>query len=83
MFMALLFSCQQNITASTEDVEERLKAIVEVETYAYMEKDYHRWVSYWDHSNDVLRLDVSTIGFAQVRGWDRSGGILESFLRES
>ena len=83
IFAALVFSCQQENTESTEDVRETLKEIVEGETYAYMEKDYQKWASYWDHSNDVLRLDVSKAGFAQVKGWDKSGGKLESFFKEN
>ena len=76
IFVALLFSCQQEEAAPAEDVRETLKEIVEGETYAYMQKDYQKWASYWDHSNDVLRLDVSKAGFAQIKGWDKSGGKL-------
>ena len=82
-FIALLFSCQQEKTAPTEDIKETLKSIVEGETYAYMEKDYQKWASYWEHSNDILRLDVSKAGFTQARGWDKSGGKLESFFKEN
>lgn len=81
--VVLLFSCQQGNTPPSEDIEETLKAIVVGETNAYMEKDYQKWSSYWDHSKDVLRLDVSKAGFAQKRGWDESGGNLESFFKEN
>lgn len=80
---ALLLSCQQEKTRSSEDIKETLKAIVVGETDAYMEKDYQKWASYWDHSSDVLRLDVSKAGFAQKRGWDKIGGNLESFFKEN
>ena len=83
IFVALLISCQQEKTPTSEDIKETLKAIVVGETYAYMEKDYQKWASYWDHSNDVLRLDVSKAGFAQKRGWDKNGGNLESFFKEN
>lgn len=83
IFIALLFSCQQEQPPSSEDVKETLKAVVVGETNAYMEKDYQKWASYWDHSSEVLRLDVSKAGFAQTRGWDKSGGNLESFFKES
>jgi len=83
MIIALLFSCQQEKISSPEDVKETLKTVVEGETYAYMEKDYEKWASFWDHSNDVLRLDISEAGFAQTRGWDKSGGNLESFFIEN
>ena len=83
IFVALLISCQQEKTPTSEDIKETLKAIVVGETYAYMEKDYQKWASYWDHSGDVLRLDVSEAGFAQTRGWDKSGGNLESFFKEN
>jgi hypothetical protein len=79
----LLFSCQQEKIAPSEDMEETLKSVVEGETYAYMEKDYQKWSSFWDHSADVLRLDVSESGFAQTRGWEESGGNLESFFKEN
>lgn len=81
--VALLFSCQQEKTPPSEDIKETLKTIVVGETFAYMEKDYQKWASYWDHGSDVLRLDVSKAGFAQKRGWDESGGKLESFFREN
>ncbi|MFT7037222.1 MAG: hypothetical protein ACJA2S_005766 [Cyclobacteriaceae bacterium] len=81
--VALLFSCQQGKTPVTEDIKETLKEIVVGETYAYMEKDYQKWASYWDHSSDVLRLDVSNGDFAQQRGWDKSGGKLESFFKDN
>lgn len=81
--LAWLFSCSQEKTSVAEDVKEALKAIVVGETNAYMEKDYQKWASYWDHSTDVLRLDVSKAGFAQQRGWDQSGGKLESFFKEN
>ena len=81
--VALLFSCQQEKMPPSEDIKENLKAIVVGETYAYMEKDYQKWASYWDHSSDVLRLDVSKAGFSQKRGWDKSGGNLESFFKEN
>ena len=83
MIIALLFSCQQEKISSLEDVKETLKTVVEGETYAYMEKDYEKWASFWDHSNDVLRLDISEDGFAQTKGWDKSGGNLESFFIEN
>ena len=82
IFVALLISCQQEKTTTAEDIKETLKAIVVEETYAYMEKDYQKWASYWDHSSDVLRLDVSKTGFAQTKGWDKNGGHLESFFKE-
>ncbi len=83
IYVALLFSCQQEKMSPSEDMKETLKAIVVGETYAYMEKDYQKWASYWDHSDDVLRLDVSKAGFAQKRGWDKSGGNLELFFKEN
>jgi hypothetical protein len=83
IFVTLLFSCQEEKTAPSKDVNEAIKAIVVNETLAYMEKDYQKWASYWDHSNDVLRLDVSKAGFSQVRGWEESGGKLESFFKEN
>jgi len=81
--IALLFSCQQEKMPASEDIQEALKAVVVGETNAYMEKDYQKWSSYWDHGSDVLRLDVSKEGFAQTRGWDKSGGNLESFFKEN
>ena len=78
-----LFSCQQQSPSPSEDVKETLKSIVEGETFAYMEKDYKKWASYWDHGSDVLRLDVSKSGFSQTRGWDKNGGHLESFFKEN
>ena len=83
IFVALLFSCQQEKMQPSEDIQETLKAVVVGETYAYREKDYQKWASFWDHSGDVLRLDVSEAGFAQTRGWDKSGGNLESFFKEN
>ena len=83
IFVALLFSCQQEKMQPSEDIQETLKAVVVGETYAYMEKDYQKWASFWDHSGDVLRLDVSEAGFSQTRGWDKSGGNLESFFKEN
>ena len=83
IFVAFLFSCQQEKVQPSDDIEETLKAVVVGETYAYMEKDYQKWASYWDHSGDLLRLDVSEAGFAQTRGWDKSGGNLESFFKEN
>lgn len=82
IFVALLISCQQEKTPIAEDIKETLKAIVVGETHAYMEKDYQKWASYWDHGSDVLRLDVSKTGFAQTKGWDKNGGHLESFFKE-
>lgn len=79
----LLMSCKQENLASSESTKEAIKAVVTGETVAYMEKDYGRWASYWDHSSDVLRLDVTKAGFAQTRGWDKSGGNLESFFTEN
>ena len=78
-----LLSCQQNKKANSTDEKEVLKAVVEGETNAYMEKDYKKWASFWDHSDDVLRVDVSEAGFAQTRGWEKSGGNLESFFIEN
>lgn len=81
--ITLLFSCTQEKLDSSDVIKESLKAVVVGETNAYMEKDYQKWASYWDHSNDVLRLDISEAGFAQTRGWDKSGGNLESFFQEN
>ncbi|MFT6797411.1 MAG: hypothetical protein ACJART_002562 [Maribacter sp.] len=83
VFVFFLFSCQQEKTPPTEDIEEAIMAVVAGETNAYMKKDYDKWASYWDHSGDVLRLDVSAAGFAQERGWENSGGKLESFFKEN
>lgn len=79
----LVFSCQQEKLETSPDIKETLKEIVEGETNAYMQKDYQKWASYWDHSEEVLRLDVSQGGFSQTRGWDKSGGNLESFFKEN
>lgn len=83
IIFGLLISCQKEKPSAAEDVKEILKSVVEGETYAYMEKDYQKWASYWDHSSDVLRLDVTKEGFAQTKGWDNSGGALESFFKEN
>ena len=39
IFVAFLFSCQQEKVQPSDDIEETLKAVVVGETYAYMEKD--------------------------------------------
>lgn len=79
----LFFSCQPEKGVSSEEVEENLKTIVEGETYAYMEKNYQKWASYWDQSTEVLRLDVSPEGFSQKRGWEKNKGNLETFFRQN
>lgn len=81
--LALLSSCQQEKKSSSENIKESIKAVVVGETNVYVEKDYQKWASYWDHSSDVLRLDVSKAGFSQQRGWDKSGGKLELFFKEN
>lgn len=78
-----LVSCQQKKTATPETAKEEIKATVTGETLAYMEKDYEKWASFWSHTDDVLRLDVTKAGFAQTRGWDKSGGNLETFFTEN
>jgi len=83
LYIVLLFSCQQKKEEPSEDSIMTIKEVVTGETYAYMKKDYQKWASYWDHSSDVLRLDVSDAGFAQTRGWDKSGGNLETFFKEN
>lgn len=83
IFITMLVSCQQEKLEPVGNVKEVLKAVVVGETNAYMEKDYQKWASYWDHSDEVLRLDVSKDGFAQIRGWEKSGGNLESFFKEN
>lgn len=80
----LLFSCQEEKKEiAPEATMQAIKDVVTGETLAYMEKDFEKWASFWDHSDDVLRLDVSDAGFAQTRGWDKSGGNLESFFKEN
>ena len=79
----LILSCQQEKIRSNLDVKETLKEVVVGETKAYMQKDYQKWASYWDHSEAVLRLDVSQGRFSQTRGWEKSGGNLESFFKEN
>lgn len=81
--VVLLFSCQEDKAVDPEAAKEAIKAIVTGETRAYMEKDYGQWASYWDHSVDVLRLDVTNKGFQQTRGWAKSGGNLELFFKEN
>lgn len=83
LLLTLLLSCQQRAEPTPQEIKETLKEIVVGETNAYMEKDYQKWASYWDHGSDVLRLDVSKAGFAQTRGWDKNGGALESFFIEN
>lgn len=77
-----LCSCQEEKLLPVEDSNEAIKAFVTGETYAYMEKDYKKWASYWDHGSDVLRLDISDNGFSQTKGWDKNGGHLETFFKE-
>ena len=81
--VVLLFSCERKKIVPSGDIKESIKAIVTGETYAYMEKDFQKWASYWDHSSKVLRLDVSKGGFAQSRGWDKSGSNLETYFKEN
>lgn len=80
--LVLFVSCQQEKEVSSEVSTQAIKEFVTGETYAYMEKDYQKWASFWDHSDDVLRLDVSNTGFAQTRGWDKSAKNLETFFLE-
>ena len=81
-----MYACQTEtatpVVDTKIDVEANIKTVVEGETHAYMEKDYQKWASYWDHSKDVLRLDVADGTFAQQSGWDKNGGKLESFFIE-
>lgn len=79
----LFLSCLQDSPKSPEATKEAIKAVVTGETFAYMEKNYKKWASYWDHSGDVLRLDVTKAGFSQTRGWDKSGRNLESFFKDN
>ncbi|MFK7812764.1 MAG: hypothetical protein AB8B59_09740 [Maribacter sp.] len=79
----LLIACQEENLKTPESIKDEIKSVVTGETLAYMEKDYKKWASYWDHSDEVLRLDVSTAGFAQTRGWEKSGGNLENFFKEN
>ncbi len=81
--LLLFVSCKEENPKSPEVIEATLQAFVEGETLAYMAKDYEKWASYWDHSTDVLRLDVTNSGFSQTRGWDKSGGNLEQFFKEN
>ncbi len=83
IIIALLFSCTPKSTTPAEDLKETLKTVVEGETYAYMEKDYQKWASYWDHSNEVLRIDVANGSFSQTRGWANNGGNLETFFKDN
>ncbi len=83
LFALFIFSCQQEKAVSPEAAQEEIKAVVTGETLAYMEKDYEKWASYWNHSGDVLRLDVTNNGFQQTRGWAKSGGNLELFFKEN
>lgn len=91
LFLGFTISCKekevkiepQEKIVSPETVKETIKAVVTGETRAYMEKDYEKWASYWDHTADVLRLDVTETGFSQTRGWDKSGGNLETFFKEN
>jgi len=78
----MIFSCQPQNKESAASEKEQLKTLVENETLAYMEKDYEKWASFWDHSEAVLRLDVANTGFSQTRGWDKNGAHLETFFKE-
>ncbi|MEE9363622.1 MAG: hypothetical protein V3U92_13570 [Cellulophaga sp.] len=78
----VLFSCQTTNT-SAEAEEEAIKAAITGETKAYMEKDYKKWASFWDHSKDVLRLDVTKSGFEQKRGWENNGKNWGTFFKEN
>lgn len=78
-----LLSCQQEKKLITEEADAVIKEVVTGETLAYMDKDYEKWSSYWDHTGDVLRLDVTKAGFSQTRGWDKNGGNLENFFKEN
>ncbi len=82
LFLLLLLSCNEEKLASVENTNELLKALVVDETLAYMEKDYEKWASFWDHGERVLRLDVTPEGFSQTRGWAKNGGHLKGFFNE-
>ncbi len=80
--LSLCLSCHQEKKKSLTTENEHLKTLVTNETLAYMEKDYKKWASYWDHSEAVLRLDVANSRFSQTKGWDKNGGQLENFFKE-
>lgn len=82
MCIVLFFCCQQERVIPSDEVKKAIIEVVTGETYAYMEKDYQKWASYWNHGSEVLRLDVSKDGFAQTRGWDKNGRHLEVFFKE-
>lgn len=88
----MLFSCnpkektpseESTKVTTTENIKETLKTFIEGETEAYMEKDYQKWASYWDHGSEVLRLDIANGNFSQTSGWANNGGNLESFFKEN
>ncbi len=83
LFGLTLFSCKQKNTISTAAEKEAIKGVITGETEAYMEKNYEKWASFWDHSEDVLRLDVTKNGFKQSRGWANNGENWGDFFEEN
>ncbi|TMM52121.1 hypothetical protein FEE95_20760 [Maribacter algarum] len=79
----LLFSCMEEQVMTSEAEKELIKEIVTQETLAYMEKNYQKWSSFWNHSDEVLRLDISDSGFSQTRGWEKNGAHIETFFVEN
>lgn len=79
----LVLSCKEKGLTTTQAEKEKIIEVVTQETLAYMEKDFQKWASYWDQSDEVLRLDISNSGFSQTRGWEKNGGHLKAFFKEN
>jgi len=80
--LVCFFSCQPQKEETLKSEKEEIKTLVTNETLAYMEKNYEKWASFWDHSDAVLRLDIAETGFSQTRGWEKNGAHLETFFNE-
>jgi tetratricopeptide (TPR) repeat protein len=48
----------------------KIITVINDELMSFINKDYDKWASYWDHSTKIRRISVSSGYYGEILGWD-------------
>ena len=63
--------------------EEAIKAVIEAETQAYLDRDAESWKSHWRQDPTASRTFVLSNLFEEVKGWDKFSPEIIKYLEET
>jgi hypothetical protein len=63
--------CTAASAQNNKSEQDAIRKVIDAETRSFFQVKYDEWANAWAHDSTVFRMDLSTTGFSQTRGWDK------------